>query len=73
MACVGNDNDLREVTLGPMAPSPEWARARSSSITPPPPRKLHASFTRPPRKGGFDFIEPRCPAVRPVRKTAPLP
>ena len=27
MACVGNDNDLRQVMLGRTAPSPAWARA----------------------------------------------
>ncbi len=31
--CVGNDDDLRSVTLGEGVPSPAWRRGRSSSIT----------------------------------------
>src|SRR6478735_6689866 len=41
MACVGNDNDLREVTLGANSASAEIAR------------ELYAAA----KKGGFDFID----------------
>src|SRR5665648_1140822 len=33
--CVGNDDDLRDVTLGPGAPSKPFSQALSSSTTPP--------------------------------------
>ena len=53
--------------------SPEWARAKSSSITPQRPRKSHASSTRPPRKVALILSMPRFPAVKRALKTAPLP
>lgn len=34
MACVGNDDDLREVCQGGDAPLPAWRPGRSLSITP---------------------------------------
>ena len=58
MCCVGNDNDLREVTLGPNgAFHGDEARARCSSTTPPPRPRSRASSTPRRSKRGFDFVD----------------
>src|SRR6478609_1400393 len=57
MACVGNDNDLREVTLGPNGAFAGMGKGKvfvdhttaSAEIA----RELHAAA----KKGGFDFID----------------
>ena len=47
----------RSHARAPTAPSPAWARARFSSITPRRRPRSRASFTRRRRKRGFDFID----------------
>jgi len=57
MSCVGNDNDLREVTLGPNGAFAGMGRGKifvdhttaSAEIA----RELHAAA----KKGGFDFVD----------------
>src|SRR5581483_9671856 len=63
--CVGNDNDLREVTLGPRAPSPPCARAPSSSTTPRRPPTSPASSMPPPRPAASTSSTHPYPAARP--------
>ena len=73
MACVGNDNDLREVMLGKDGVSPASPRARSSSTTPPPPPRSPASFM--PRRTSAASISSmrRFRAARPAPRTACSP
>jgi len=70
MCCVGNDNDLREVTLGANGGFAGVKKVRSLSITPPPPRTSRASFMPRPRKAVLSSSTPPSPADRPARKTA---
>src|SRR5262245_26939517 len=57
MACVGNDNDLREVTLGPNGAFAGMGKGKifvdhttaSAEIA----RELHAAA----KKGGFEFVD----------------
>ena len=57
-ACVGNDDDLRAVTLGPDgALRRHAARARSSSTTPRPRPRSRASSQPRPRKRGVGFLD----------------
>ena len=71
MCCVGNDNDLREVTLGPNGAF-AWRerRARCSSTTPPPRPRSRASFTPRPRSAASISSMRRSPAARPAPRTA---
>ncbi len=70
MCCVGNDNDLRAVTIGDNGAfagmkkgatfvdhTTASAEVAARARSPPPPRPASSSSTRP------------CPAARPVRKT----
>src|SRR6476661_2683327 len=68
--CVGNDDDLREVTLGPDGAFSALNKARWRSTTPPPRRKLPASFTPRPRSVAQASSMPRCQEANPVRRAA---
>ena len=70
LACVGNDNDLREVMLGATAYSPAWARAPSSSITPPLRPRSRANCTPKQRSAASNSSTRRSPAARPAPRTA---
>jgi 3-hydroxyisobutyrate dehydrogenase-like beta-hydroxyacid dehydrogenase len=54
--CVGNDNDLREVTLGPKGAFNGVRKAPSSSTTPPRPPTSPAR-TAAAKAKGFDFLD----------------
>ena len=70
MACVGNDDDLRSVCLGPDGAFAGMAKARFSSITPPFRRVSRQSFTRRRRSVARALSTRPCPAGRRGRKTA---
>jgi 3-hydroxyisobutyrate dehydrogenase-like beta-hydroxyacid dehydrogenase len=70
ICCVGNDNDLRSVTLGADGAFAGMKKGATSSTTPPLPPKSRASSTpRRPRLDSSSSMR-RCPAARRVRKTA---
>ena len=69
-ACVGNDNDLREVMLGKDGIFAGRAKARSSSITPPHRPRSRANFTPKPRSAASISSTRRFRAARPARRTA---
>lgn len=69
-ACVGNDDDLRSVTLGDAGAFAGMARGRSLSIAPRLPPKLRASSMPLPKRGGSPSSMRRFPVVRLARKTA---
>ena len=70
MCCVGNDDDLRAVTIGADGAFAGVKKARPSSTTPRRRPKSRASWTLPPPKRASNSSTPRCPAARPARKTA---
>jgi 3-hydroxyisobutyrate dehydrogenase-like beta-hydroxyacid dehydrogenase len=59
MACVGNDNDLRAITIG-----------ADGAFAPRPRPKSPANSTRPRPKAASNSSTRRCPAARPARRTA---
>ena len=71
LACVGNDDDVREVTRGKDgAFHGDGKPARCSSITPPPPPRSRASFMRR-RRGAVSISSTRrFLAARPAPRTA---
>ena len=70
MCCVGNDDDLRSVTLGADGGFAGMKKGASSSITPPlPPRSRASSMPPPPRPASSSSMR-RFPAARPAPKTA---
>ena len=71
--CVGNDNDLREVTLGSKGAFNWSKRAPSSSTTPRPRPTSRASCTLPPRPRASTSSMRPCPAARPAPRTARSP
>ena len=68
--CVGNDDDLRAVTLGPNGAFARSDQARSSSTTPPPRPRSPASFTTPPSIAAPARSMRRCRAASPAPRTA---
>ena len=57
-ACVGNDDDLRAVALGPRRRLRRaWRRARSSSTTPPPRPTSRASLHAAAKEQGVGFVD----------------
>jgi 3-hydroxyisobutyrate dehydrogenase len=68
--CVGNDDDLRSVTIAGRRFRRHEARAPSSSTTPPPRPMSRANSTPPRRQKGSASSMPQSPAARPARRTA---
>ena len=70
MACVGNDDDLREVMLGAEAPSPAWARRGVRR----PHHRVGRDRARAARRGQESAASTsstrRCRAARPAPRTA---
>jgi hypothetical protein len=73
MACVGNDADLREVTLGKDGAFSGMKKAASSSITPPPRRRSRANSSPKPKTAASTSSMRRSRVDKPARKTARLP
>jgi hypothetical protein len=71
-ACVGNDDDLRAVTIGETA-FHGMKKARSSSTTPPLPPMSRANWPRRADKRLRLSSTPRFRAARRARKTACSP
>ena len=69
-ACVGNDDDLREVTLGRDGAFAGMGKARSSSITPPLRPRSRANCTPKRRSAASNSSTRRSPAARPAPRTA---
>ena len=86
MSCVGNDNDLREVTLGPngafagMGKGEDLVDHTTASaeiareLTPPPRKAASTSSTRPCRVARLAprmAFSPSCAAAMPIRSGVP--
>ena len=70
MCCVGNDNDLRAVTIGADGAFAGMKKGATSSTTPRRPPKSRASSTPPPPRLASSSSMRRCPAARPAPRTA---
>jgi lactate dehydrogenase-like 2-hydroxyacid dehydrogenase len=69
-ACVGNDDDIRAVTVETSGAFHGMSTGAHLSITPQPQLKWHESCRRLPMPKGCIFSTRRYPGARPVLKTA---